>query len=548
VTGYRPTRRELVGAAAAASLLRPAVGIAAQRATAPTVFSRELGLVEGTAPPLAAPRPFLLAGVQWSGPAGARIELRAQAGGSGAWSRWALASTLGHGPDVRRRPESLYGEPVWFGDAVRFQVRASDPVWGVRVHFVSGSAGLTARAATTYPLAQPVLDAGPGQPPIIARAAWAGARRSPVLAPVGYGTVQLAFVHHTDNPNGYTAGAVPAMLLAMYDYHRFVRGWADIGYNFVIDAFGRIWEARAGGIDEAVIGAQAGGYNQAATGVSVLGTFTSVVPSAAAIAALEHLLAWKLSLHGTPARGQVTVRVNPGDAFYTPFAPGAHVSLPRVAGHRQGDTTDCPGDAFYARLPDIRRRVTALAGAPARITIAAPAATVAGVPVVVSGKLRLLDRTPLAATQVEIQALGPRGVSTVASATTAAGGSWTASLGLTDNARLRALHPSAPAAVSELIDVGVAPTVTLIVDSLSPLRVSGTVSPTKRHVTVSLYALHGSHRRLVGSPRRVTVLDGRFALRIARPRAGPGRYVVVVRTAADARNLAGASAPLAFAL
>ena len=71
----------------------------------------------------------------------------------------------------------------------------------------------------------------------------------------------MAFVHHTENPNGYSPGEVPAMLRAIYAFHRYVNGWNDIGYNFVIDAFGRIFEARAGGIDEPVVGAHAGGYN-----------------------------------------------------------------------------------------------------------------------------------------------------------------------------------------------------------------------------------------------------------------------------------------------
>ena len=211
-----------------------------------------------------------------------------------------------------------------------------------------------------------MLDAGPGQPPIIARSAWA--HGAGPAAPPAFGTIKLAFVHHTDNANGYSAGEVSAMLLAIYDFHRYVRGWDDIGYNFVIDAFGRIWEARAGGIDQAVIGAQAGGYNAVSTGVAVLGTFTDVSPSQAAIDALEHLLAWKLSLHGVPARGDVTVEVDPAAAFYTPFAPGAHVSLPRVAGHRDGDTTDCPGNVLYGQLPGIRPVIERLAGSPAALS------------------------------------------------------------------------------------------------------------------------------------------------------------------------------------
>ena len=94
----------------------------------------------------------------------------------------------------------------------------------------------------------------------------------------------------------------------------------------------------------------------------------SVVPPPAAIALAQQLLAWKLALHGIPALGKVTVVVDPADAFYTPFAPGAHVRLPRVAGHRDGDLTDCPGNAFYDRLPAIRPRDRPAAGRPGALT------------------------------------------------------------------------------------------------------------------------------------------------------------------------------------
>jgi hypothetical protein len=187
----------------------------------------------------------------------------------------------------------------------------------------------------------------------------------------------MAFVHHTENPNGYLPGEVPAMLRAIFVFHRYVRGWNDIGYNFVIDAFGRTFEARAGGIDEPVVGAQAGGYNLVSTGVAVLGSFMSRPISSAAERALQGLLAWKLALHGVPAEGRVTVRVNPAGAVYSRFPANARVSLPRIAGHRDGDTTDCPGDALYGELPGIRTSVRRLAPSPVKATFArrAPSAS-----------------------------------------------------------------------------------------------------------------------------------------------------------------------------
>jgi hypothetical protein len=137
------------------------------------------------------------------------------------------ASTVGHGPDRGVAEEALFGEAIWTGPADYVQLRAARPLRGVRLHFVTGRGVPGAAAvAAALPLAVPVLDAGRGQPPIIARAAWA--HRQAPHARSACGTVKLAFVHHTVNPNGYTAGEVPAMLLAIFDYHRYVRGFNDI--------------------------------------------------------------------------------------------------------------------------------------------------------------------------------------------------------------------------------------------------------------------------------------------------------------------------------
>jgi hypothetical protein len=441
---------------------------------------------------------------------------------------------------------------VWFGPARRFELRAAVPVDGLRVHFVTLAAvsAAPAAAAAAFPLAEPVLEAGPGQPAIIARSAWAGAHSPPALPPA-YGKVRVAFVHHTDNPNGYSAGAVPAMLLAIYQFHRFVRGWHDIGYNFVIDLFGRIWEARAGGIDLPVIGAQAGGYNVESTGVAVLGTFSSVVPSRAAIAALEQLLAWKLSLHGIPALGRTTVEVNPFDASYTAYAGGTRISLPHVAGHRQGCTTDCPGNAFYSRLPSIRPRVAALAGTVAALTIGprppllhlAVLTTTAGVPAVVSGVLRTLGAGPIAGAPLTVERVVSGGATTpLAGVTTGGDGGWEASLALEHSALVRAVHGSAPVTVSDLLAVNVAPVITLSAASTARLTVSGTVAPAKRYVTITLYALNSLHRHRVASARVRPGQGGAFTAGFRTP--PPGSYELVARTTADAANVAGTSAPL----
>jgi N-acetylmuramoyl-L-alanine amidase len=456
-TDLRLTRRRALGAlagAGAASLLRPTGGIAAMSPPA-SVFSLAVGSLNESSGPIVSPRRFSLVGVEWSAPRRARIELRTRRRG-GPWGPWAIASVLGHGPDQPARPESLIGEGIWTGPADQVELRSSDLVRGVRLHFVAVESAPPRAGAASLAGARPVLPAGPGQPPIIARNAWSRGKAPPAVQP-RYGTVKLAFVHHTVNPNGYSAGQVPSMLFAIYQFHRFVRGWDDLGYNFVIDMFGRIWEARKGGIDLAVIGAQAGGYNQVSTGVAMLGTFDSVLPTPAALGALQRLLAWKLSLHGVPTAGRVTVEVNPAGALFTPFRPGAQVSLPRVAGHRDGDSTGCPGDTLYGHLPAIRSQVQALAGTPLKLSLTTAASKVrAGTPVSFSGVLKHLGGDPVAGATIELQQIGPTGSErTVQYETTGSDGAWNALLTPNRNFRLRALHRAAPAAVSDSVAVRV---------------------------------------------------------------------------------------------
>jgi hypothetical protein len=424
------TRRSLLRAGAGAfagAALRPASTLAAPRAGG-ALRTLELGTVSGERA-VALPADVAVAGLEWHGAPAARPQLRVRTI-AGAWGPWVPAGPHGHGPDAAAS-DAPAGEALWLGGARQAQLRSEAPLAGARLRLVLATpaalAGETARAAALPP-AQPVLAAGPGQPPIIARTAWAKGIPPPRVAPI-YGAVEVAFVHHTENPNGYSAAQVPAMLRAIFLFHREFNGWNDIGYNFVLDRFGRIWEARAGGIDEAVVGAQAGGYNLVSSGVAVLGSYSGVPISDAARAALQRLLAWKLALHGTPSRGRVTVRVNPAGASYSKYPARARVSLPRVSGHRDADSTDCPGDALYGELPAIRARVAGLSGRPVKATLTLVAAP-PGTPPQLAVSLATLEGSPLAGAPVLLQArsVARRGLevahTSVAEGVTDAGGRW----------------------------------------------------------------------------------------------------------------------------
>lgn len=417
------TRRSLlalVAGAGAASVTDPASAVAGlfePAAVGPRLFAVDLGTVDAGVQVVRAPRRFDLVGAQWEGPGQPRIELRTLLG-DGRWGRWAQAAATGHRPSGREGAAALaqVGEPVWVGASQTLQLRVGQRLARLVLHLVDADGpgplgAVAAREAAALPLAEPVLNAGPGQPPIIARRAWAGGGSPPRVAPE-YGLVKLGFVHHTENPNGYSAADVPAMLRAIYVFHREVRGWNDIGYNFVVDLFGRIFEARAGGIDEPVVGAQAGGYNEVSTGVAVLGDFQEVPISAAARQALQRLLAWKLSLHGVPIEGHVVVQVDPAGAVYSRFPANAKVTLPRVAGHRDADATDCPGNVLYAELPRIRRASAELAGNPVKASMQLGPATSPGTSTApegieeasLVGRLAMLDGSPISGAPIEVQA------------------------------------------------------------------------------------------------------------------------------------------------
>ena len=123
----------------------------------------------------------------------------------------------------------------------------------------------------------------------------------PPRADPRYGEVQLAFVHHTVTANDYGPEDSAGIVLGIARYHRNSNGWNDIGYNFLVDKYGQIFEGRAGGIDQPVVGAQAQGYNSVSTGIASLGTFSrrSRRPRPGWTRS-RALIGWKLSLHGVP--------------------------------------------------------------------------------------------------------------------------------------------------------------------------------------------------------------------------------------------------------
>jgi hypothetical protein len=314
----------------------PAPRVDAARAM--TVFHGRIGVSRSTAVPS-----FRMVGVSW--PAGTSdASARVRVHDDNRWGPWqALDAESEDGPD-RGSPE--YGRrvattPLWVGSADGYQVDAR-PAATARVELVREGARLVARASRGASAAANVA-----MPSMQMRDSWQA--REPSVEP-SYGEVSMAFVHHTVSSNDYAAADVPAMLRAIQSFHMDANGWNDMGYNFLVDRFGTIWEGRAGGVEAAVSAAQTEGFNSVSTGVAVIGTFSNAPPSQASLDAVVRLLAWKLPHHGVDPAGTATV-ISKGNARYP---EGSSATFANVSGHRDGKSTDCPGQALYDRLPWIR--------------------------------------------------------------------------------------------------------------------------------------------------------------------------------------------------
>jgi N-acetylmuramoyl-L-alanine amidase len=201
------------------------------------------------------------------------------------------------------------------------------------------------------------------QPPIVGRGSWGARPFSCAGGPEITNPLTFSVVHHTVNSNGYGSGESAGIVNSIQAYHQGTLGFCDIGYNFLIDRFGVIFEGRAGGVTQAVLGAHTGGFNTRSTGAALIGDFTGQQPTSQAWEALVRLLRWKLGVHG----------VNRGAGFSTTSAGGGSnypagtvVSYARpVIWHRTVWPTACPGNTLAGagpeggRIWELRDRVAA---------------------------------------------------------------------------------------------------------------------------------------------------------------------------------------------
>ncbi len=196
------------------------------------------------------------------------------------------------------------------------------------------------------------------RPRIILRKGWSADERLRERR-LGYTrTVKAAFVHHSATGNNYRCAQAPSVIRSIYRYHVKSSGWRDLGYNFLVDKCGNIYEGRAGGPGKPVLGAHTLGFNSNSTGIAVLGTYFPVhaPESRGACRGQAH------SVEVRPARPQ------PGGSTYlvsggsNKYRNGVTVRLKVISGHRDGFTTDCPGTQLYGQLGAARYVAAQLQG------------------------------------------------------------------------------------------------------------------------------------------------------------------------------------------
>lgn len=332
---------------------------------------------------------FHVAGVTWEGAAPKQIDVRAYS--NDEWTEWFSL-------EIDITDEGTAGtDPIMAAGSKGIQVRASGDVLpdDFNVHLMTGEGNtgkeqesqpreaeeephpgtelepaenvsatpnrndpnflLSNAASNEVPAAQPAsarhatsLKAVPFSKNIVSRTQW-GAPRNATWR-TQYASLKGAIVHHTAGTNSYTRAQAPSIVKGIWNYHTYQRGWGDIGYNFLIDKYGTVYEGRAGSVaakpGEMAIGAHAVPANTGSVGVSVLGSYTgSTNPSSTVLDTISEVIAWQFAMADVNPKDKVTYR-----------SSTRSVTTNTISGHRDISNTVCPGN-IYPRLGTIRNSV-----------------------------------------------------------------------------------------------------------------------------------------------------------------------------------------------
>ncbi len=300
-------------------------------------------------------------GVTWQGP-WAHVRVRTSAG----WSQWRAI----HGCSAGRDGGAPIGGSAMLvvPGTVGYEVSVPGARMAIvaELNTIDGPVVALAAAVTSD---MPLPDGTTCAVPYLSRAAWGADesyrfRDGVEFWPPEYFPVQTLTLHHTVTANNDVDPA--ATVRAIYHQQAMLNdgtGWGDIGYHLLIDEAGRVYEGRWSGSDAMPVfgsnpapdgrplmsvGAHVGSFNTGNIGVSMLGDFTSQLPTPAAMSSLTRVLRGLARVCHLDALG-TTNYVNP--------VSGATRTVRTLSGHRDWAATECPGNTFYPQLPALRRSV-----------------------------------------------------------------------------------------------------------------------------------------------------------------------------------------------
>ena len=315
--------------------------IAAEKQTA-TLISEKLSVT------LDAPTPFLALSAKWSSviskAAKLTVSVRASTNGND-WSTWQLSSLDG---DPRTQAGLFFFAPKnkfiqYRIEMERDSQRQAPLIGSLQFRFISP--GATPQIELTNLRAAQLLTRVNWHCPIT------NFKSKPRTARVNH-----LIVHHTATANDATDW--PAVVRTIWNFHAVTNGWRDLGYHYLIDPNGVMYEGRAGGAQAA--GIHFSCANTGTMGIAMLGNYLSTAPSEAALQSLKTLLATKCQQLGL-------------DPLGASFHASTGLKLPHIAGHldanasRNGHVcagTHCPGQTLYALLPKVRAEVKKIMAEP----------------------------------------------------------------------------------------------------------------------------------------------------------------------------------------
>nr|WP_075727922.1 N-acetylmuramoyl-L-alanine amidase [Corynebacterium aquilae] len=289
--------------------------------------------------------PFSMFALTWTSDHDIAAFFRAQQA-DGSWSPWYDAETLSE----KESTTTQGTEPIYVAPTTRIQVSttgvdAAEPPADLNAVFIDGN-------EQAGPEIELTADSD-GLTRVVSRKGWGANESLRCQNPTIDDGVSAITIHHTAGSNDYTKSQAKSIMRGIYQYHAQTLGWCDVGYNALVDKWGTIYEGRAGGLNRAVQGAHAGGFNENTWGISMMGDYSTVQPSAATIKAVGELAGWRAYVAGFDPTGYDT-HISEGTR-YTKYPQGTSVTLPNIFAHRDVGLTTCPGDAGYSHMGEIRQ-------------------------------------------------------------------------------------------------------------------------------------------------------------------------------------------------